>query len=123
MNPCTVIHGTLYCEHAITECYNYTELVLFSHLLSAFSSNTYRIFDEKIPEPLNPDEVYKDHKYASRDPEVTEVLKTHNIPQPHNVRFIRTNVRFLNEPIVLMETENTKDEQVPVVLDIRNNIP
>ncbi|KAB5558895.1 hypothetical protein PHYPO_G00022500 [Pangasianodon hypophthalmus] len=77
----------------------------------AFRSNTYRIFDEKVPERLNPDEAYKDHKYASRDPEVTEMLKTHNIPQPYNVKFIRTNVRFLNEPIVHMETENTKDEQ------------
>ncbi|XP_053491560.1 uncharacterized protein LOC128614222 isoform X3 [Ictalurus furcatus] len=77
----------------------------------AFRSNTYRIFDENIPERLNPDEVYKDHKYASRDPEATEALKTHNIPQPYNVKFIRTNVRFLNEPIVHMETENTKDEQ------------
>lgn len=94
-----------------------------SCLLSALSSNTYRIFDEKLPERLNPDEVYKDHKYASRDPEVTEMLKTHNIPQPHNVRFIRTNVRFLNEPIVHMETENTKDEQVFFAFDIRNNIP
>lgn len=92
-------------------------------MLSALSSNTYRIFDENIPERLNPDEVYKDHKYASRDPEATEALKTHNIPQPYNVKFIRTNVRFLNEPIVHMETENTKDEQVPITLDIRNNIP
>ncbi|XP_060740846.1 uncharacterized protein C2orf73 homolog [Tachysurus vachellii] len=77
----------------------------------AFRSNTFRIFDEKAPERLNPDEVIKDHKYASRDPEVTETLKTHNVPQPYNVKFIRTNVRFLNEPLVHMETENTKDEQ------------
>ncbi|XP_053369823.1 uncharacterized protein C2orf73-like [Clarias gariepinus] len=77
----------------------------------AFRSNTYRIFDEKVPERLNPDEANKDHKYASRDPEVAEILKTHNIPQPYNVKFIRTNVRFLNEPLVYMETENTRDEQ------------
>lgn len=59
----------------------------------------------------------KDHKYASRDPEVTETLKTHNIPQPYKVKLIRTNVRFLNEPIVHVETDNTKDEQVPVALE------
>ncbi|KAK3533727.1 hypothetical protein QTP70_024305 [Hemibagrus guttatus] len=77
----------------------------------AFRSNTYRIFDEKVPERLNPDEVIKDHKHVSRDPEVTEMLKTRNIPQPYKIKFIRTNVRFLNEPIVHMETDNTKDEQ------------
>lgn len=89
---------------------------LFSLLLSALSSNSYRIFDEKVPERLNPDQVYKEHKYESREPKATEMLKTHNIPQPHNVKFIRTNVRFLNEPIVHMETEHTKDEQVLVAL-------
>lgn len=96
---------------------------LFPLLLSALSSNTYRIFDEKVPERLHPDEAYKEHKYVSRGPKVTEMLKTHNIPQPHNVRFIRTNVRFLNEPIVRMETENTKAEQVLTALcSIRNSI-
>ncbi|XP_046713941.1 uncharacterized protein C2orf73 homolog isoform X2 [Silurus meridionalis] len=77
----------------------------------AFRSNTYRIFNEKVPEQLNPDDAYKDNKYASRAPEMTELLKTHNNPQPHNVKIISTNVRFLNEPILYMETETTKGEQ------------
>ncbi|KAI5608532.1 hypothetical protein C0J50_6671 [Silurus asotus] len=80
------------------------------------SSNTYRIFNEKVPEQLNPDDAYKDNKYASRSPEMTELLKTHNIPQPHNVKIITTNVRFLNEPILYVETETTKAEQVLIAL-------
>lgn len=76
------------------------------------SSNTYRIFDENLPDQLKPDQVYKDHKYSTRDAGETELLKTHNIPQPYNARFIRNNVRFLNEPFAYIETENAMDEQV-----------
>lgn len=76
------------------------------------SSNTFRIFDESIPDRLQPDKVYKDHKYATRALEESELLKTHNVPQPYNAKFIRTNVRFLNAPVLHMETDNTKDEQV-----------
>ncbi|XP_046713942.1 uncharacterized protein C2orf73 homolog isoform X3 [Silurus meridionalis] len=65
----------------------------------AFRSNTYRIFNEKVPEQLNPDDAYKDNKYASRAPEMTELLKTHNNPQPHNVKIISTNDKWwLNAP-------------------------
>ncbi|XP_072517107.1 ciliary microtubule inner protein 6-like [Salminus brasiliensis] len=77
----------------------------------SFRSNTYRLFDETVPDRLNPDEVYKNHRYASRDAEEAELLKTHNVPQPANVKFIRTNVRFLNQPVALMETESAVAEQ------------
>ncbi|XP_076879629.1 ciliary microtubule inner protein 6-like isoform X2 [Brachyhypopomus gauderio] len=77
----------------------------------SYRSNTYRIFDEKVPDRLNPDQFYRDHKYETRDRRETELLKTHNIPQPYNARFIRTNVRFLNEPVAYMETEDTMAEQ------------
>ncbi|XP_062869460.1 uncharacterized protein C2orf73 homolog [Trichomycterus rosablanca] len=77
----------------------------------SFRSNTYRIFDRNVPDRLSPDEVYKDHKYATRDPGEAELLKTHNLPQPYNVKFIRTNVRFLNEPIAHIGTESMKSEQ------------
>ncbi|KAL2086657.1 hypothetical protein ACEWY4_017716 [Coilia grayii] len=76
-----------------------------------FHSNTFRIFDENIPERLEPNMVYKDHKYATRSPSETELLKTHHVPQPYNAKFITTNVRFLNAPVVHMETDNTKAEQ------------
>ncbi|KAI4899486.1 hypothetical protein NFI96_017597, partial [Prochilodus magdalenae] len=74
-------------------------------------SNTYRVFDENVVERLKPDEVYRDHKYAARDAAETELLKTHNIPQPYNAKFIRSNVRFLNEPVTHMGTESTVAEQ------------
>ncbi|XP_026868138.2 uncharacterized protein C2orf73 homolog isoform X1 [Electrophorus electricus] len=77
----------------------------------SFRSNTYRIFDEKVPDRLSPDEFYKDHKYETRDRRETELLKSHNIPQPYNARFIRTNARFFNEPIAYMETDGTMAEQ------------
>ncbi|KAG9267045.1 hypothetical protein AMEX_G19721 [Astyanax mexicanus] len=80
-------------------------------VLDSFRSNTYRIFDENIPERLKPDQIYKDHRYASRDAEETELQKTHNIPQPSNAKFIRTNVKFLNEPVAFMETASTVADQ------------
>ncbi|XP_036442684.1 uncharacterized protein C2orf73-like [Colossoma macropomum] len=80
-------------------------------VLDSYRSNTYRVFDENVPERLKPDEVYRDHKYAARDAGETELLKTHNIPQPYNAKFIRTNVRFLNEPVAHMETDSTVAEQ------------
>ncbi|KAL6468836.1 hypothetical protein MHYP_G00223600 [Metynnis hypsauchen] len=80
-------------------------------VLDSYRSNTYRVFDENVQERLKSDEVYRDHKYAARDAGETELLKTHNIPHPYNAKFIRTNVRFLNEPVAHMETESTVAEQ------------
>uniref|UniRef100_A0A4W5P8D2 Uncharacterized protein n=1 Tax=Hucho hucho TaxID=62062 RepID=A0A4W5P8D2_9TELE len=77
----------------------------------SFHSNTYRIFDEKIPDRLDPDKVYKVHSYAKRDPKEHDQLKIHNTPQMYNAKFIRTNVRFMNAPISHMETESTLAEQ------------
>lgn len=96
-------------SRSILDCLHY---VLTTALCD--SSNTYRIFDRNVPDRLNPDEVYRDHKYATRDPDEAELLKTHNIPQPYNIKFIRTNVRFLNEPIAHIEMQNPKAEQVDV---------
>lgn len=79
--------------------------VLFS------SSNTFRIFDETLPDHLDPADVYQNYKYPTRDPEEYELLKSHNTPHPLNAKFIRTNVRFLNEPIAYMETSHTMEEQ------------
>ncbi|XP_051528470.1 uncharacterized protein C2orf73 homolog isoform X1 [Myxocyprinus asiaticus] len=77
----------------------------------SFHSNTFRIFDETLPERLEPTNVYQNHKYPSRDLQESEVLKTHNIPHPHYAKFIRNNVRFLNDPIAYMETQHTMAEQ------------
>ncbi|KAA0707413.1 hypothetical protein E1301_Tti021112 [Triplophysa tibetana] len=82
---------------------------LFNIIFS--SSNTFRIFDETLPERLDPTDVYQNHKYPVRDPQENEMLKSHNIPHPVNATFIRTNVRFLNEPVAHMETRHTMAEQ------------
>ncbi|XP_063053234.1 uncharacterized protein C2orf73-like [Engraulis encrasicolus] len=76
-----------------------------------FHSNTFRIFDENIPVRLEPHMVYWEHKYDTRSRAESELLKTHNVPQPYNAKFISTNVRFLNAPVVHMETHKTKEEQ------------
>ncbi|XP_062397443.1 uncharacterized protein C2orf73 homolog [Sardina pilchardus] len=78
---------------------------------NGFHPNTFRIFDENVPDRIPPDKVYHDHKYATRSAEESQLLQTHNTPQPYNAKFIRTNVRFLNAPVVHMETDNAKDEQ------------
>ncbi|KAG5855489.1 hypothetical protein ANANG_G00049580 [Anguilla anguilla] len=77
----------------------------------SFHSNTYRIFDENAPERLDSFKVYKDHIFPSRSAEEINLYKTHNNPQPHNVKFIRTNVRWLNAPISHMETKSTEADQ------------
>ncbi|KAL1006211.1 hypothetical protein UPYG_G00069310 [Umbra pygmaea] len=77
----------------------------------SFRSNTYRIFDENIPDRLDLSNVYEIHSFAKRDPTDHDHHKTHNIPQPYNIKFIRSNVKFLNAPISHMETESTKAEQ------------
>ncbi|XP_051957251.1 uncharacterized protein LOC127625869 isoform X1 [Xyrauchen texanus] len=77
----------------------------------SFHSNTFRIFDETLPERLDPTNVYQNHKYPTRDLQQSEVLKTRNIPHPHYAKFIRNNVRFLNDPIAHMETQHTMAEQ------------
>ncbi|KAI7795376.1 hypothetical protein IRJ41_017314 [Triplophysa rosa] len=80
-------------------------------VLESFHSNTFRIFDETLPERLDVTDVYQNHKYPVRDPQEYEVLKSHNVPHPVNAKFIRTNVRFLNEPVAHMETRHTMAEQ------------
>ncbi|KAK9966946.1 hypothetical protein ABG768_004021 [Culter alburnus] len=72
-----------------------------------FHSNTFRIFDETVPERLDPLRVYQNHKYPVRAPQEPE---TRNVPHPQHGGFIRTNVRFLNEPVAHME--NTHTEQL-----------
>lgn len=67
-----------------------------------------------LPERLHPTAVYQEHKYPVRDPQEYELLKNHNIPHPLNAKFIRTNVRFLNEPVAHMETRHTMTEQVEI---------
>ncbi|XP_042622841.1 uncharacterized protein C2orf73 homolog isoform X2 [Cyprinus carpio] len=92
------------------QMYHYAETCLprKKKVWESFHSNTFRIFDETLPERLVPVRVDQNHKYPARDPRESE---TRNVPHPHNARFIRTNVRFLNEPIAHMETRHTEIEQ------------
>ncbi|KAL1265378.1 hypothetical protein QQF64_003405 [Cirrhinus molitorella] len=92
------------------QMYHYAEICLprKKKVWESFHSNTFRIFDEMLPERLDPAHVYQNHKCPGRDLRKSE---THNVPHPHNARFIRTNVRFLNEPIAHMKTRHTETEQ------------
>ncbi|KAG1950136.1 hypothetical protein F2P79_011736 [Pimephales promelas] len=71
-------------------------------VLESFQSNTFRIFDETVPERLDPVRGHRNRRCPAGEPRETE---RRNIPHPHNCSFIRTNVRFLNEPIAHMDTE------------------
>ncbi|TRZ03677.1 hypothetical protein DNTS_032813 [Danionella cerebrum] len=60
------------------------------------------IFDESLPERLTPLSRYQNH--TSPDPlRDLKVCERRNNPHPLNASFIRTNVRFLNEPVPHME--------------------
>ncbi|XP_067288513.1 uncharacterized protein [Pseudorasbora parva] len=52
----------------------------------AFHSNTFRIFDETLPERLDPLRVYQNHRRPVMDPK-----ESRSAPQPHSSGFIRTN--------------------------------
>ncbi|XP_067288512.1 uncharacterized protein C2orf73 homolog isoform X1 [Pseudorasbora parva] len=69
----------------------------------AFHSNTFRIFDETLPERLDPLRVYQNHRRPVMDPK-----ESRSAPQPHSSGFIRTNVRLLNQPIAYMRTKRTE---------------
>ncbi|KAK7127350.1 hypothetical protein R3I93_020055 [Phoxinus phoxinus] len=71
-------------------------------VLESFQSNTFRIFDETVPERLDPVRVDQNQRSPARDPQDPE---SRNTPHPQHSRFIRTNVRFLNEPIAHMDTQ------------------
>ncbi|KAJ8285137.1 hypothetical protein COCON_G00039870 [Conger conger] len=77
----------------------------------SFHSNTYRIFDENLPQRLDSYQAYKDHIFPSRSADEINLLKTYNNPHPQNVKFIRTNVRWLNAPISHIETKDTEADQ------------
>lgn len=73
-----------------------------------FHSNTFRIFNEKLPESLGRERY--NHSYVFRrnssllDHQSSPNI--HNIPQPYYAKCITTNVRTFNDPIYYMETEN-----------------
>ncbi|XP_050979071.1 uncharacterized protein C2orf73 homolog [Labeo rohita] len=92
------------------QVYHYAEICLprKKKVWESFHSNTFRIFDETVPERLDPVRVYQNHKRHARDPRESE---TRNVPHPHNARFITTNVRFLNEPIAHMKTRHAETDQ------------
>ncbi len=94
---------------SIISLQTYSFACLTASIFCICSSNTFRIFDETLPERLDPVWVYQNHTNPARDPREPE---NRNVPHPHNARFIRTNVRFLNEPIAHMKTRHTDTEQV-----------
>ncbi|KAM8947895.1 ciliary microtubule inner protein 6 [Pelodytes ibericus] len=76
-----------------------------------FLSNTYRLFDENIC----------DVRYKEGCPSQATMVKKpekslqhprspyrNNMPHPYYARFLRDNVRFIKDPISLMETADTK---------------
>ncbi|XP_048842911.1 uncharacterized protein LOC125715441 isoform X4 [Brienomyrus brachyistius] len=74
-------------------------------VIQSFRSNTHRIFDEKVPDRLDANKIYNHHTYQRRTSEEINQLKTHNIPHPRNAKYIRSNVRFLNEPMAYIDVQ------------------
>ncbi|XP_043911072.1 uncharacterized protein C2orf73 homolog [Protopterus annectens] len=79
-----------------------------------FYPNTYRIFDERIPNESMGEEKYNlsyVHRKPDPLPQHPRSPTRHNIPHPYYARFINTNPHTLNEPVIHMETKVTIDQQ------------
>ncbi|XP_069811118.1 uncharacterized protein C2orf73 homolog isoform X2 [Dendropsophus ebraccatus] len=76
--------------------------------------NTYRIFDENVfdvsldPSKISPPLPFKKSAHPPPHPRSPN---RNNMPHPYHARFIRDNVRFLNEPIAYMLTSGTRHKQ------------
>nr|XP_060611087.1 uncharacterized protein C2orf73 homolog [Anolis sagrei ordinatus] len=72
--------------------------------------DTFRVFNIEIPQRNNiyekMPEIYKPGK-----PKPRYTLEWRHNPQPIHAKFIKTNTKFLNEPVLYMETEDTKRKQ------------
>ncbi|XP_077190346.1 ciliary microtubule inner protein 6 isoform X2 [Paroedura picta] len=72
--------------------------------------DTFRIFNLELPERNNIIEKFQE-EYASRKQEHSPPLEWRNTPQPHHIKFIKTNAKFLNKPICYVDTDDTKDKE------------
>ncbi|XP_044284175.1 uncharacterized protein C2orf73 homolog [Varanus komodoensis] len=72
--------------------------------------DTFRIFNLTFPERNNLIEKIQDN-YPPNRQQPQYVLEWRNTPQPLHAKCIRTNTKFLNEPIFYMDTEDTKTKQ------------
>ncbi|KAG8583872.1 hypothetical protein GDO81_008581 [Engystomops pustulosus] len=75
--------------------------------------NTYRIFNENLFDAsLDQSKIIPPVVFKKADPPVhPRSPNRNNMPHPYHAKFIRDNVRFLNEPITYMLTTNTKHQQ------------
>ncbi|XP_060105136.1 uncharacterized protein C2orf73 homolog [Heteronotia binoei] len=72
--------------------------------------DTFRIFNLELPERNNILEKFQG-EYTPRKQDQHPPLEWRNTPQPHHIKFIKTNARFLNKPICYVDTEDTKDKE------------
>ncbi|KAH0622858.1 hypothetical protein JD844_025629, partial [Phrynosoma platyrhinos] len=72
--------------------------------------DTFRIFNIEFPQRNNILEKIPD-RYPPVKPKPRYTLEWRNNPHPIHAKFIKTNPKFLNEPVLYMETEDTKTKQ------------
>ncbi|XP_048842909.1 uncharacterized protein LOC125715441 isoform X2 [Brienomyrus brachyistius] len=92
-------------------------------VIQSFRSNTHRIFDEKVPDRLDANKIYNHHTYQRRTSEEINQLKTHNIPHPRNAKYIRSNVRFLNEPMAYIDVQQFNGWAKEAELNVKSTAP
>lgn len=78
------------------------------------SPNTYRLFNENVFDvSLDQSNIIPPVLFKKSDntPPHPRSPNRNNMPHPYHARFIRDNVRILNEPITYMSTSSTKHKQ------------
>ncbi|XP_061481701.1 uncharacterized protein C2orf73 homolog isoform X1 [Rhineura floridana] len=74
------------------------------------SPNTYRVFNLEFPERNNILAKIQE-EYTPKEQQHRYILECRNNPQPIHAKCIKFNTKFLNEPILYMDTEDTKTKQ------------
>lgn len=87
---------------------------MYFFIFLLFSPDSNRIFDNSInDESLGDSRLNKIHINRTKAPSPPHPREPErrNCPHPWHSRFLRNNVRILNEPICVMATETTDSEQ------------
>ncbi|XP_003216202.3 uncharacterized protein C2orf73 homolog [Anolis carolinensis] len=72
--------------------------------------DSFRVFNIELPQRNNILEKMPE-MYTPGKPKPRYMLEWRHNPQPIHAKFIKTNTKFLNEPVLYMETEDTKRKQ------------
>ncbi|XP_013921927.1 PREDICTED: uncharacterized protein C2orf73 homolog [Thamnophis sirtalis] len=76
-------------------------------LVKGLSPDTFRIFNLQVPERNN----ILDKIECTPKKEERYLLEWRNNPQPQHAKLLRMHTKFINEPVLYMETEDTKTKQ------------